>query len=234
MASGPFYKPGRYACVFTGHQGFSVTSKGNSQFFCDFRVEFIMEPGGWVELTNKYVRTYKRVINANTAEWAAEDLRALGFTGDKFMQLDPRYPQALILAGQIEMVCNHKPGVDGSGLWEDWGPVRDSGSSTEVELADSKAIKQLDLLFGKALKGEKITPAAQPVPAAAAPGRISGLPPRPAPATPGLVSQPRSAQRPAVPDAIQDPATGYAMDPQPPKQASAVGAMEITDDDIPF
>lgn len=231
MASGPFYKQGKYAVSFTGEQGFSETQNGNTQFFLRFEVTHVAMGEEWEPVSHSYSRTYYRVINANTVEFAVTDLKAMGFTGDSFKVLDPRWPQPFIFEGQAVMICNHESWGNGAPK-EVWSPFRENGASAKaVDLIDSKKLKQLDMLFGKAFKGEKIDQPAPPKAAGppALPARsISGLPPKD-----GLVSQPRPKAQ--VPDAVQDPITGYAVDPQPVRPAqAAVASLEIDDSDLPF
>jgi len=227
----PFYKQGKYAVTFRGEQGFSETQSGNTQFFLRFDVTHIAVGEEWEAVPNSYTRAYYRVINANTAEFAVEDLMALGYTGDSFKQLDPRCPEPFMFEGQSVMICNHESWGNGEPR-ESWTPARErAGSAKAVELIDSKKLKQLDMLFGRAFKGEKIGSPAPPKasgPVLPARGSTAGLPLK-ADELP-LASQPRQKPEPTLPPQGIDPATGYANEPaQPP-----AGPLEIDDDDIPF
>jgi hypothetical protein len=201
----PNYATGKYLVELLGNQGFSETSNGNPQFFMKFKVVAIFDhsTGEW-QMVDESERTWYRVLTANSAQYAAEDFRALGFAGDKFSQLDPRHPQKHIFTGQIEMTCtidhyNGKPK-------EKWNVVRADSSGWEEKVVESSKLKQLDMLFGKALAAAPAAAVQQAKPVAA----------RPAP----LASQPRSSQS-------INPATAYSS-------ASVADTNEITDDDLPF
>jgi len=169
---------GKYLVDLAGVQGFSQTSNGNHQFFMKFTPVYVWDNGRaeWVEC-DQVDRTWYRVITEKSAQYAAEDFRALGFTGDRFSLLDPRHPQKHIFTGQIEMTCSHDQ-YNGK-TSEKWNVVR-AGGAFEEKVCDPAAIKKLDMLFGAAMKA---APPAAPAPAAV----------KPTPARP-LVSQPRSAQ----------------------------------------
>lgn len=202
------YGIGKYLVELLGTQGFSETSTGNHQFFMKFIVRGIWDhaTGQWAQC-EEGERTWYRVITAKSAEYAAEDFRALGFPGDKFSQLDPRHPEKHIFTGQIEMTCTieHYNNRD----QEKWNVVRpDSGGGWEEKTIAPDKIKQLDMLFGKALASIPKSP----MPAASAQAKQPTPLPTPTRSN-GLVSQPRAAAAPAQ---------------QPPLDSG------ITDNDIPF
>lgn len=175
------YGIGKYLVELLGVQGFSETGNGNAQFFMKFKVVAIFDraTAEW-QMVEESERTWYRVLTTNSAQYAAEDFRAMGFAGDKFMQLDPRHPQAHIFTGQIEMTCtiDNYNGKDR----EKWNVVRPDAGGWEEKVMDSSKLKQLDMLFGKALAA---------APPATAPKQTT---PAPAPARAnGLVSQPRAA-----------------------------------------
>jgi hypothetical protein len=171
------YAPGKYAVTLSGVQGFSeAKSSGNSQFYMKFTPthRWDMSRNEWVEV-DQIERTFYRAITVNTAPYFAEDIRALGYSGDKLSKLDMRHPEAHIFEGQIEMICNHET-YEGK-TREKWGLLR--GTAHQEKPADPAAVKKLDTLFGAALK-------AVPV------GRTVSAPDLSA-AKPIMRSQPRSA-----------------------------------------
>lgn len=220
MPSGPFYKPGRYTVTFTGEQGFSETKNGNMQFFVEFEVTHIAAGDEWDEVTQPYRRSFYRVINANTAEYAAKDLRALGFTGESFRELDPRTANPHIFEGQAVMICNHES-WDGD-IKEKWSLLYEGGARKAVDMIDVKQLKQLDMLFGKALKGEKID---KPLPASVGP--LSWLPARNGSGPPAL--PPRTSPPPTRSSPVGDSGVAAAAGPRRYGDTDEIG-----DDDIPF
>jgi hypothetical protein len=155
MANGSFYKEGWYACEFTGEQGFTKTPNENPQFFVAFQVRLAWDGTRWAPLVQQYIREFKRVVDANTRDDLMDDLSAMGFTGDSFRELDPRSQKPFIFHGSVEMVCNHKPDIDGTGVYEDWTPAG-LASGIQDKLIDLAAVEALDVLCGNVFKGEKI------------------------------------------------------------------------------
>lgn len=219
------YGLGRYLVELLGQQGFSEAGTGTTQFYMKFQVMAIWshEDGQWHQVETAE-RTLYKALTANTAQYFAEDLRALGYTGNSFGPLDMRHPQAHIFQGEIEMTCQIET-YNGK-TREKWNIVR--GSGREERAIDGQAVKKLDALYGKALKETGPVTVAPGVVTPAVAGRVSGLQPK----APTLVSQPR--QR--VPDAVQDPTTGYAVEGQAPVGLAAgpAGKFEIDDTDLPF
>lgn len=228
------FTAGKYLVELTGQQGFSETGTGNPQFFMKFLVQYRwnFSTGQW-EGCEGAERTFYRVLTPKTAEYAAEDLRALGFQGDKFSQLDPRHPQAHVFQGQIEMSCSIEDYTDNQGVTkpkEKWSIVK-NGGGREEKVLDNKGVKSIDMLYGKAL--------------AAAPKQTPQPPTPPTQQTaqrPALVSQPRPQQQ-RQPE--NKPGHGTTDEqPPPPKEnqfgftgsgnAAPANANGVTDDDLPF
>jgi hypothetical protein len=217
------YPIGKYKVVLSGVQGFSETSNGNPQFFMKFTPCFFWnhQQGDWEEC-EQAERTWYRVLTEKSIEYAAEDLRSLGFQGAKLAELDPRHPQKHIFHGEIEMTCTMESFTDRNTgqmrTTERWNVVRHG--NREEKLVEPATVKKLDMLFGAALKAVPPIPTAvAPAPAAPA-ARAQAAPPAPA------------RQERSLPPQGIDPATGYA---NPPAAApAALGTMEITDDDLPF
>lgn len=199
------YPIGRYLVALQGEQGYSETKNGNPQFFMKFTPMMVFDHSrGEFVRCEESPRTFYRVITAKSAQYAAEDFRALGFQGSKFSELDPRHPNRHIFTGEIEMTCTHEA-YDGTPR-EKWQLVR-NGGGWEEKTVDPNIVKKLDTMFGAALK-------ASAAPAPAAQQRPS---PAPAAVAASMAATPARMQRTAPQEAV-----------------AVADSMEITDDDIPF
>lgn len=153
----PFYEPGRYACKVTA-QALGEAKTGNPQFVLQFMVMGKVDPDDpskFIPAPAQYERTHYRTITEKTIEYFAEDLKALGFTGASFKDLDPATPNFYDFKGQdVDMFCVHEKNQDGDGLREKWGVAR-QGGALEVKPLEAKKVRDLDNLYGKHLKGLK-------------------------------------------------------------------------------
>jgi hypothetical protein len=174
MASVPFYAVGKYACKVV-EQALGESSTGKPQFLLRFTVIGQVDPADpsqLVPVPAQYQRTHYRSITEKTIQYFTEDLKALGFKGESFKELDPDTEGFHNFTGQnVDMWCSHKSGPDGA-LREEWNVARAVGS-LEVKPLERKKVRELDNLFGKHLKGLKVAGAAAPVAAQLAP--VGGL-----------------------------------------------------------
>lgn len=155
MANAPYYDTGRYACKVVD-QALGETGTGKPQFALRFQVLGLVDPKDpktYIPAAAQYERTHYRTITEKTIPYFIEDLKALGFQGDSFKDLDPKTEGFHDFRGlDIDMWCSHENTQDGSGQREKWGVAR-QGGSLEVKPLEAKKIRDLDNLFGKQLKG---------------------------------------------------------------------------------
>ena len=160
MAS-PFYAVGRYACKVVD-QGLGKTGTGKPQFALRFQVLGLvdpMDPSKYIPAAAQYERTHYRTITEKTIPYFIEDLKALGFRGESFKDLDKQTGGFHDFRGQdVDMWCSHETDQNGNQR-EKWGVAR-QGGAMELKPLESKEARELDNLFGKHLKGMRYDPAA--------------------------------------------------------------------------
>ena len=136
------YEAGLYNCVI-GAQGFRTSTKNNTVFW------FQITPEG-----GEYQRRVELTITPNTIDFVLDKLSRLGVTGiTAWSQLDPETDGYFSLSGQsVQLLNTPKPGQDGKTY--DNFDLPPQHEPKEVEPAGKKALKDLDALFGKALKAK--------------------------------------------------------------------------------
>jgi hypothetical protein len=172
MANKPFYEEGRYLCEITQQAMGKSAQKGTPQFVLRFKVLECLTPQLPV---TQYERTCNLYITEKTIEHFISKLESIGFTGDSLNQLDPRSAKYHNFVGcEAEMYCKHEQGQDGN-MYEKWDIARADFESKpiDVPLLDPKELRQLDMLFGKQLKGNR----AQPAPTRSAAGSSANAAP---------------------------------------------------------
>jgi len=159
--TGPYYDMGVHVGEFT-QQALSKAKTGNFQIV--FKVKILGEPDGEESYTphkNQYERTIYMTLTAGTAAFVTEALERIGFTGTSFSTLDPFHPNYQSFKGQqVNLWCKHETGQDGV-LREKWS-ISNNASSKPIEATalSAKELRQLDALFGAALKGKTAAKAA--------------------------------------------------------------------------
>jgi hypothetical protein len=168
MANGPYYPEGAYVGEIM-KQGFGETSNGNPQFFITCQVIGYPDknnPDNLVPFPSNvksYERTIFRVINEKTIDFAIEDLQQLGFEGTSFRELDPSSPNHQSFVGNmVDLYCKHES-YEGK-VNERWQLSRPLGS-LEVKPLESTKLRQLDTLFGAALREKQRAAGKTPKPA---------------------------------------------------------------------
>ena len=184
MANGPFYEPGRYWGRVT-RQKLGKTRNGNPQLVLTFLVVGKVNPaepdGDLLGVPEQYERSLYRVITDNTLDYVIQDLDTLGFVGDSYSQFDEEDLNCCSLFDkEYAFYCSHKPRevkdeatgtyVPTGELREEWSLARET-TGVNVEPLDKKEARQLDAMFGKALKqlGGKKPTAEKPPPQESAP-----------------------------------------------------------------
>jgi hypothetical protein len=162
--SSPFYEVGRYACKVID-QALGEAGTGNPQFVLRFQVMGLVDPAdpsAFIPARGQYERTHYRTITEKTISYFMDDLKALGFAGSSFRDLDPKSEGFHDFRGQdVDMWCAHEPDQKG-GTREKWGVARQAGA-LEVKPLEPKKLRDLDNLFGKQLKAIKAEPKPTPV-----------------------------------------------------------------------
>lgn len=164
MASKPFYEAGLHVAKVVS-QGITKASTGNFQFFLRVKILGMADPGdeqNYIPHRTQYERTIYRAITDKTVEYLVQDLDVLGFAGESFSELDPSHPQFQNFAGkQFDVVCTHEDDTKG-GVREKWSIARGMAGSKPIEPLQARELRQLDSLFGKALKTRKKPAASVP------------------------------------------------------------------------
>jgi hypothetical protein len=164
--SGPFYDVGLYVGEFVS-QAIGKAKTGNPQIV--FRVKILGTPevdDTFTPCTQQYERTIYMTLTAGTAAFVSEALERIGFTGTSFSTLDPSSPEHQSFRGQqVNLWCKHETGQDGQ-VREKWS-ISKPPSSTQLDVValSPKELRQLDALFGAALKGKTAAkPVSKPAP----------------------------------------------------------------------
>jgi hypothetical protein len=138
----PFYPPGCYRCRIIGQQ-FGESSTGNPMFVLKFQVLECLEP--FNDSFPQYERKAYFAVTEKTYERVLNDLRNIGFTGHRFVEIDPDTPGYQNFAGtEVEMHCMHDEDQNGN-LRERWIARGD----TLKPLSDKRRLNSLDARFAK-------------------------------------------------------------------------------------
>lgn len=151
--NGPFYEPGVFVANIV-QQGLTKASTGNTQFILRFKIVGKPDPADSNALipAAEYERTIYMTITEKTAERVVENLHHLGYRAESFGPLDPSHPSHQSFVGQqIEVYCKHEPDQSGN-MREKWQLNR-LPTAIEIKPLEAREVRQLDMLFGKALKG---------------------------------------------------------------------------------
>jgi hypothetical protein len=146
----PHNEEGVHAVVIES-QGLSVAKTGTEFFYVTFK------PDG------QHERSAKFYLTDRTIDRTLDDLEKLGIRGlDSFSQLDTSNANAVSIVGnEVELECRYETGQDGKS-YERWGAPYTPRPMEPPVPAASKAIKQLDALFGAALRSRKGNAPASP------------------------------------------------------------------------
>lgn len=155
----PFYEPGAFIGEVV-QQGLTKASTGNTQFVLRFKVVGKPDPNDPDTLIQcaEYERTIYMTITDKTATFVVDNLHMLGYRAESFGPLDPSHANHQSFVGQqIEVYCQHEQGQSGD-MREKWQLSR-KPQAIEIKPLEAKEVRQLDMLFGKALKaGTPSTP----------------------------------------------------------------------------
>lgn len=147
--SGPFYDIGVHVGEVIS-QGLTKANTGTPQFI--LRVKILGIPEGETYSTHRtqYERSIYMALTEKTMQYVVPKLQQLGFTGQSISQLDPSHPHHQSFVGnQVDLWCAHENDTKG-GVREKWSISRPQ-SEMQITPLDSKQVRELDSLFGKAL-----------------------------------------------------------------------------------
>lgn len=158
MSNAPYYEPGAYVGEVVEQGIAKAKSTGTPQFVLRVRVIGKVDPkdaSGYQPVTENE-RSIYRAITDKTVEYLMEDLKALGFTGASFAELQPGHLHHQSFVGnQIDLYCKHEPDLNGQ-MRERWNIDR---GAPKIESLDAKGMRELDSMFGKHLRAANPTPA---------------------------------------------------------------------------
>lgn len=158
-----FYPVGVYVAEVTA-QALSKASTGTTQFVLRFKVLGTpSDDGAFVPDAHQYERTIYMAITEKTIPYVTEALEKLGYGAGSFGPLDPSHANHESFVGnQIDVYCKHEADQSGDNR-ERWQLSR-GASTLKVVPLEAKEVRELDALFGKALKAK---PKSTPQPAVA-------------------------------------------------------------------
>lgn len=171
MSKTPYYGPGLYRFRVTD-QGFGESAKKQTPYFFLRGVPFLQLTDGTEYAVKEYEREIQLYLSDKAIDISVDKLRALGWQGASFRELDPTSSDAHLFIGEsITAECSHD--TTDSGTWDKWNLPRVNAASSDKPpkpKSDPKIASKLDALFGKSLKpagaAPKARPAATPRPAA--------------------------------------------------------------------
>ena len=141
-----YYAEGLYECIVQ-NQGFGESREKRTPCFW---LRFVPVKHDSDHIDQQYEREIKLWLTDNTIDQVVSRLRAMGWTGDTFKELEPgRHSFEGI---NIQLRCFHSE-VNGK-VYENWEfpPPRTASSENNSTVA-----KRVDALFGKALRTKKGT-----------------------------------------------------------------------------
>jgi hypothetical protein len=149
----PVFDIATYFVRVTGQALGKSKNKGTTQFVLQFTVLGKVNPadpeGDLLECPQGE-RSIYMYITAKTADFVAKNLQDLGYDRTSWADLNPDNPGHFDFTGvQFAASCTHEE-YEGE-LKERWGLAR-TGMFDNTPL-EAKEVRQLDALFGKALKG---------------------------------------------------------------------------------
>lgn len=158
----PQFQAGRYTARVVA-QAFGKSSNGNHQFILRVEPLYILDGEQWQAVSIQATRTIWLTITDKTVERVVDQLKAIGWNGERWADLDPDNGTVSLVDSEIELLCRHEPDhKNPSELRERW--ELPGGGPSELE-NDPSAAKTLDVMFKRQSK-----PAAKPT---------AKLPPKP-------------------------------------------------------
>lgn len=156
----PFYEEGLYIGKVT-QQGIGESGTGKPQVVIRAKILGVpIDETSHTPVKQQFERTVYMTVTDKTAPFIVENLRTIGFEGDKLSEFDPSHKDHVSLVGnQIPLWCKHEETQDGTGVRERW-QISKGLNTLELKPLAAKQTRELDSLFAKALKA---APAAKKV-----------------------------------------------------------------------
>lgn len=152
----------KYRCVIK-QQGFGRSSvKGTPNFWLEVLpiAEVKSDGSGEFPLQNDYRRVVRLWITEKTAERTVEILRGLGWPGGSWSDLDPDSGSYHDLNGvECTLECTHETNTETGKTYDNFNFPAPGGSAATPE-NESSITRDLDNLYGAALKKAALSPTA--------------------------------------------------------------------------
>ena len=158
------FPEGNYIGVILS-QGFSRSpQKGTPEFFLRVRITHSVDYEGDMRqelpAPEQVTRIIHNYLSGGAVDITIQSLRAVGFSGDSFRQLDPHNDGYTNLTGsEVSLYCKWENFADKT--YDKFSIRTQSSGDGNYESLDSKAIAELDALFGRKLKGQPAVYSAQ-------------------------------------------------------------------------
>ena len=144
----PYYEEGLHVGEIKQH-GIGRTKTDKPQIV--WRVKVLGYPegeNGLIPHRAQYERTIYQVISEKTVPFVTEQLKSIGFDGEKVSQLDPNHPQHVDMRGmQVNLWCKWEDDLEGEPR-ERWQFSR-GPQALELPQLSTKETRELDSLFGR-------------------------------------------------------------------------------------
>ncbi|HET9087160.1 MAG TPA: hypothetical protein VFN53_06545 [Acidobacteriaceae bacterium] len=132
--------------------GLSKAKSGTDQVFIRFEVVAVKDGSDWHPVDHPKERTVYMAVTEKTIKFVADALDALGYTGGSFANLEAQSAPAYSLVGeQRDFWCKHE--VYNGNTNEKWSV---SIPRAQAEPMDKRDVRNLDSLFGSALKKKPV------------------------------------------------------------------------------
>lgn len=161
--SKPQYDVGLHRGKITDH-GLATAGTGTPQAFIKFTVSEVKDGDEWHPVTTPRERTVFMAITEKTIEFIVEAFETIGFVGGSFSAFKAKEnPEFSLVGERREFWCKHD--VYKGDTNERWNVSTPKAAAPPM---DKKDVRQLDSLFGSALKKARPAATAQIVPPHAA------------------------------------------------------------------
>lgn len=149
--NGPFYEIGNYVGEVI-QQGLTQAKTGTAQFLLRVKILGTPTDDGAYEPCTSFERSIYMALTPNTMQYVTPNLKQLGFTGTSLAQLDSGAGEKFqsFIGHQVDLWCSHED--DNSGNKREKWMISSPRQPIELVPVDAKKLRQLDALFGKALK----------------------------------------------------------------------------------
>lgn len=149
--SGPYYNPGNYVGEVI-EQALTKAKTGTPQFV--LKVKILGHPGDgehYQPIPDQFERTIWMALTEKTVPFVSDALAQLGYKHGSMGPLDPSHPSHQSFTGQqVELYCSWGNDQNGNSR-ENWRISTRMGGMKITPL-ESKEVRELDALFGKAIK----------------------------------------------------------------------------------